>query len=422
MPRNKNKNNQQPHQIPTTGLDESPVSAYAKAVNAIRTINKQGHILMGYAPPLLRVLTDIDNLRTYTSYYILRKDMLGQGRNKHFIPAQIMLQVPRQMNNIIGILSSTPNTKIKGFVFVTDLAYKGNPIVIALHKEMPNKNELLTMVSCYDKKIDDFQKFLNYNVLCWDYSKAERFEEMWDGILDLPPHIYPTKDFGKQQRLVFSTETVLDSLSPPYKTVATHLLSHNTSPLFVVYDKAERYLSQYFPNLSLNPNLYLDAAKVQQIKEWTQQNAPINRQSAEQVLVNIYTQFMLPNETVKQAIQDEIKNELDAIYKQRHFITGKDLPLFHQKAQQFSEKYKQQKDAEFVKQLCQSDFALRKAALQHPEISQSLLERTAIHHKCPQTRKAAAAVLQQRDIEIPTSNKPNTTPSKTVKKDKGIEI
>ena len=82
----------------------------------------------------------------------------------------------------------------------------------------------------------------------------------------------------------------------------------------------------------------------------------------------------------------------------------------------------QQIDEKLLKQLCQSDFALRKAALHDPEISQALLERTAIHHKCPQTRKAAAAVLQQRDIEIPTSNKPNTAPSKTVNKDKGIEI
>ena len=79
-------------------------------------------------------------------------------------------------------------------------------------------------------------------------------------------------------------------------------------------------------------------------------------------------------------------------------------------------------DEKLLKQLCQSDFALRKAALHDPEISQALLERTAIHHKCPQTRKAAAAVLQQRGIEIPTSNKLNTAPSKTVKKDKDIEI
>ena len=78
-------------------------------------------------------------------------------------------------------------------------------------------------------------------------------------------------------------------------------------------------------------------------------------------------------------------------------------------------------DEKLLKQLCQPDLTTRKAALQHPEISQALLERTAIHHKCPQTRKAAA-VLQQRGIEIPTSNKPNTVPSKTVNKDKGIEI
>ncbi|MBQ9258912.1 MAG: Fic family protein [Neisseriaceae bacterium] len=87
-----------------------------------------------------------------------------------------------------------------------------------------------------------------------------------------------------------------------------------------------------------------------------------------------------------------------------------------------TEHIQQQIDAEFVKQLCQPDFALRKAALHDLEISQALLERTAIHHKCPQTRKAAAAVLQQRGIEISTSNKPNTVPSKTVNKDKGIEI
>ena len=79
-------------------------------------------------------------------------------------------------------------------------------------------------------------------------------------------------------------------------------------------------------------------------------------------------------------------------------------------------------DEKLLKQLCQPDFALRKAALHDPEISQALLERTAIHHKCPQTRKAAAAVLQQRCIEIPANNKPNTAPSKTVNKDKGIEI
>ena len=143
---------------------------------------------------------------------------------------------------------------------------------------------------------------------------------------------------------MFSTDTRLDSATPANQSVQAALsLPYNTNPLFVDYDKTEQYLSQYFPDLSINPNLYLDAEKVQQVKEWTQQNAPINRQNAETALVNIYTQFMPTDETAKQVIQDEVKNELDAIYKQRRFITGKDLPLFHQKAQQFGEEYQQNK-------------------------------------------------------------------------------
>ncbi|MBR5674821.1 MAG: hypothetical protein IKX14_00065, partial [Neisseriaceae bacterium] len=317
----------------------------------------------------------------------------------------IMLKVPYYLNNPVAILSSTPNATVKGFVFVTDLQYQGNPIIIATHKKQTNRNEVLTMISCYDKKLEDFQKFLNYDILCWDYSKAERFEQIYSGILDLPPHIYPTKDFGKQQRLVFSTEqTVLDSLSPihqashllPYNTsplyendnkteqcssqyvfdcekqqravfsteqtvldnptpiLMVSSLSHNTSPLFVDYDKAERYFRQYFPDLSVNPNLYLDAEKVQQVRNWTRQNAPINRQNAETALMNIYTQFMPSNEDAKQAIHDEIKNELDAVYKQRCFITGADLPLFHSKAQQFGVEYKQNVLTQIKQQLTQA--------------------------------------------------------------------
>ena len=334
-----NNKNQEPHKMPTVGLDESHLSPYAKAIYWIKTINKQGHILMGYAPPLLRFLTDIDNLRTYTSYYILRKDMLGQGHNRHFIPASIMLKVPYYLNNPIAILSSTPNATRKGFVFVTDLQYKGNPIIIAMHKEKPNNSELLTMISCYDKKIDDFQKFLNYNILCWNYERSEKFEQMWDGILDLPKHIYPTKDFGKQQRAVFRTEPVLDSLSPLHQ--ASHLLSQDTRPLFVDYDKTERYLSQAFPDLSVNPNLYLDAETVQAAREWTRLYAPMTRTEAQNALLPIYSQFMPTDNTAQQAMQQQITTELQTIYDPRRFITGADLPLFQQKAQQFSEEYQQ---------------------------------------------------------------------------------
>ena len=54
------------------------------------------------------------------------------------------------------------------------------------------------------------------------------------------------------------------------------------------------------------------------------------------------------------------------------------------------------KDDELLKQLCKPDFALRKAALNDPEISVNLLKRVIDNHKCPQTRNEAKAVLEKR--------------------------
>ena len=86
---NKQNQNKQPHTMPSIGLDESPLSAYAKAVNEVGRHNKQSNILMGYTPPpLLRWLTTIDNYPTYTSHPVLYKDMKG----KHRISAKNMLR------------------------------------------------------------------------------------------------------------------------------------------------------------------------------------------------------------------------------------------------------------------------------------------------------------------------------------------
>ena len=67
------------------------------------------------------------------------------------------------------------------------------------------------------------------------------------------------------------------------------------------------------------------------------------------------------------------------------------------------------KDDELLKQLCKPDFALRKAALNDPEISVNLLKRVIDNHKCPQTRNVAKAVLEQRQgggvgVSQPQSN------------------
>lgn len=330
-----NNKKQEPHKMPTVGLDESPLSAYAKAVNEVGRHNKQSNILMGYAPPLLRWLTTINNHSTYTSHPILYKDMKG----KHRISAKNMLQVPYQLNNPVAILGSSPNATQQGFVFVTDLQEYGKPIIIAMHRViLSTSSTTLFMPTVYENELRFFQNKLNHAVLCWNYGRAEKFEKMWNGILDLPKHIYPTQDFGKQQRGVFSTDTALDNPTP-HSVVSS--LSYNTSPLFVDYDRTERYLSQYFSDLSVNPNLYLDENQVNEVRKWTQQHAPMTFNEAEQILLPVYAQFMPSDNVALQVMQQQVITELKTIYDPRNFITGEDLPAFYQKAQQFAKEYQE---------------------------------------------------------------------------------
>ena len=324
--------NKEPHKMPNIGLDESPLSAYAKAIRAVES-KKSGHIFMGYVPPLLRVLTNINNLQTYTHYKDLRKDMLGKGRNAHFIPAKVMLQIPYACNNAVAILKSSVRATDNAFVFLTDLQERGMPLLVIFQYKMVGNNRYeLSMPTAYGRDFATFQNLLNYDILCWDYSKAERFERLYSSVLDLPKHIYPTLDFGKQQRGVFSTETVLDSLSP--LQMASQLLSHNTSPLFVDYDKTEAYLSQAFPDLSVNPNLYLDAEKVQKVREWTRENAPLTKKEAATQILSVCSAFA-PDDSSSDKIKDSVATILDNRYQSnKGYITGKEVGQIKEKLTQ----------------------------------------------------------------------------------------
>ncbi|MBO4575470.1 MAG: hypothetical protein J5680_00005 [Neisseriaceae bacterium] len=318
--------NKEPHKMPSTGLDESPLSAYAKAIREIHS-KKNTYILMGWTPPLLGTLTNIGKLATNTHYSVLRKAMLGQGKNKHYVPEKIMLQVPYACNNAVGILKSSPDADKKGFVFITDLQVKGKPVIVPMHKVvLPTGNIALFMPTTFDKKIKDFQRLLDYDVLCWDYSKAERFEQIYSGILDLPPHIYPTADFGKQQRAVFRSDTELDSATPANQVVQAALsLSQDTRPLFVDYDKTERYLSQYFSDLSVNPNLYLDAEKVQKVREWTRENAPLTPKEAQTQMMSVYAEFIPENSEAYKDTEKRVEQQITEHYKQGKVLTPQDI-------------------------------------------------------------------------------------------------
>lgn len=322
-----NNKKQEPHKMPSVGLDESPLSAYAKAIREVRS-KKNTYILMGWTPPLLGILTDIGKLQTHTHYSVLRKAMLGQGKNKHFVPEKIMLQVPYACNNAVGILKSSPDTQTKGFVFITDLQVAGKPVIVPMHKvSLPTGNIALFMPTTFDKKIKDFQRLLDYDILCWDYSKAERFEKIYSGILDLPPHIYPTSDFGKQQRAVFRTEPVLDSATPANQVVQAALsLSQDTRPLFVDYDKTETYLSQYFSDMSVNPDLYQDAEQVKATREWTQKNAPLTKKEAEERILLVCADFLPDDSPAFDESKEKIVALLDTRYQSsKGYITGKEV-------------------------------------------------------------------------------------------------
>ena len=333
-----NNQNKQPHTMPSIGLDESHLSAYAKAVNAINTTKKQGYILMGQkTPPLLRFLLNIGDLRSYTEYTTLRDHII----KKHHMPAKILLQIPYEVNNPIAILRSSDKARKEGFIFLTDLEKgKNSPVLVPFHRKfLKNGNQTLFMPTSYGKNPVDFQLLLNNDVLVWDYSRAENFEKRYKGVFDLPKHIYPTEDYGDKKR----SSLYAGNHSPHLGYATQQMLSGsfsitNAGILFVDYDRTERYLSQYFSDLSVNPNLYLDENQVNEVRKWTRQHAPMTRNEAEQALNHIYFSLMLPD-TAKQAIQDEIKNELDPIYDTRTFITGTDLPQFHQKAEAFSEEY-----------------------------------------------------------------------------------
>lgn len=322
---NNQKPNQEPHKMPTVGLDESPVSAYAKAVNAVKTKKRTtGYVFMGYTPQLLRFLITIDNLRSYVAYDNLRKDMYI----KHKVPESVMLKLPYALNNPIGILKSSSKAKQQGFVFVTDLQENNKPLIIAVNREtLPNQHITIEVKSAYGKELSSFQNMLNFDILCWDYSKAEHFEKLYCGILDLPKYIYPTADFGQNKRLSLNT----DSHSPLHSGY-DYYYQHES--LYVDYDKTERYLSQYFSDMSVNPDLYQDAEQVKAAREWTQQYAPMTRKEAFSAIMSVYAEFHTDEQILNDIAVQVVQPHLANLYQQGKTVVSDDLNALRQNLQE----------------------------------------------------------------------------------------
>ena len=258
---------------------------------------------------------------------------------KHNVPASVMLKLPHALNNPIGILKSSGKAKQQGFVFVTDLQENGKPLIIAVNREtLPNTYITIEIKSAYGKELSGFQNMLNYDILCWDYNKAERFEQIYSGILDLPPHIYPTLNFGQNKRLPLNT----DSHSPLHSGY-DYYYQHES--LYVDYDKTERYLSQYFSDLSVNPNLYLDAEKVQQVKEWTRQTAPLTPKEAQTQMMSVYAEFIPENSEAYKDTEKRVEQQVATHYKQGKTLTPQDIQQvrenFTQKMPQVRQDYHQ---------------------------------------------------------------------------------
>lgn len=322
---NNHKPNQEPHKMPTVGLDESPLSAYAKAINSIKEKKRTtGYVPMGYTPQLLRFLTNIENLRSYVAYDNLRKDMYI----KHKVSASVMLKLPYALNNPIAILKSSGKAKQQGFVFVTDLQEDSKPLIIAVNREtLPNQHITIEIKSAYGKELSGFQNMLNFDILCWDYSKTERFEKLYSGILDLPKYLYPTADFGQNKRLSLNT----DSHSPLH---CGYDYYYQHESLYVDYDKTERYLSQYFSDMSVNPDLYRDAKQVKAAREWTQRYAPMTRKEAFTAIMSVYAEFHTDEQILNDIADQVVQPHLSNLYQQGKTVVGDDLNALHQNLQE----------------------------------------------------------------------------------------
>lgn len=155
-------------------LNENSDSEFVKAVDdfvAGRSV--KNNITLGNTPNVLKMLGFPD-----VKVKLWDNRLAKILKDKHGLTAERLKQLPKQMNNPVAVLKSSPNsTNPDGFVVLTELTEfnrekkVSEPVIVALH--INKDGTVIDVASAYGKNVNGLQKMLNDDdVLYWNKEKG----------------------------------------------------------------------------------------------------------------------------------------------------------------------------------------------------------------------------------------------------------
>lgn len=158
-------------------LDESDDSDFTQAIDDFlvgRDIKES--ITLGTTPDVLQML-GMPNVAVKIKDHRFAKIL----KDKHAIKPERLKQLPKQLNNPVAVLKSSPNsTNPDGYVVLTELTEfnrdkkLSEPVIVALH--LNKRGDVLDVASAYGKNHKGLQAMLdNDKVLYWHKEKGLNF-------------------------------------------------------------------------------------------------------------------------------------------------------------------------------------------------------------------------------------------------------
>ncbi|THA07975.1 hypothetical protein, partial [Rodentibacter pneumotropicus] len=159
-------------------LNENSDSDFAKAVDDFIDGNEvKTSISMGTTPTVLKMigLPDVE-------VKIQRKTLGKVMRGKHAIEPEILKQLPKQLNDPVGVFQSSPHSSNPdGYVVLTELTEfneennRDEPVIVALHLDQTGEVQLIEVASAYGKNHQGLQNILNKDkVYYWNKAKGSQ--------------------------------------------------------------------------------------------------------------------------------------------------------------------------------------------------------------------------------------------------------
>ena len=178
-------------------LDESPDSAFARAVDdVVGGKVSRGFVKMGTTPDVLKML-GLPDVKIRISAKTIEKVMgeylgIAKGAHSHIhnLTPEAVKQLPGQINNPVAVFKSS--TVRGGYVVLTELTEadkqtgKDKPVVAALHLKTDKGGiEVIDVASSYGRSDSQLSRAFNQDLLYLDKTKArnlntERLQLPWD--------------------------------------------------------------------------------------------------------------------------------------------------------------------------------------------------------------------------------------------------